>query len=199
MKIGLTGTNNTGKTTLSYNLVGALRAAGHKAEISHESVRCCPLGTKKEASVSSQLWILGNQIKSEVELSSNEEIVICDKTAIDTFCYGLWSFKKDPSKANRNKLTCLKSLAVEWAKTYNTIFYLPPAKDISYNRWHNNIDHREFLDKYILEFMHENNIKFHKVTEDFSRREEEVLNKIDKNSFIESDFENKIINNAFNM
>jgi nicotinamide riboside kinase len=184
MKIGITGTNNTGKTTLSYNLVGILRAAGHKAEISHESVRCCPLGTKKEASVKSQIWILGNQIKSEEELTANEDIVICDKTAIDTFCYGLWAFQKNPNMLNKSKLKCLKSLAVIWAKTYNVIIYLPPVKSISYNKWHNNIDHRVVLDNYILEFLHENNIEYYKVSEDFNLRNEEVLNKIEKMPFI---------------
>lgn len=178
MKIGITGTNNTGKTTLSYDLAGTLRAAQYKAEISHESVRCCPLGTKTEASVCSQIWILGNQIKSEVELSTNEDIVICDKTAIDTFCYGLWAYNKNPNVQNRNELECLKSLAIEWTKTYNVIFYLPPVKNILYNRWHSDIDHREILDNFILKFMHENNIEYYRVSEDFNLRKEEILNKI---------------------
>jgi GTPase SAR1 family protein len=178
MKIGLTGTNNTGKTTLSYNLVGQLRTEGYKAEISHESVRCCPLGTKGEASVGSQIWILGNQIKSEEELSANEDIVICDKTAIDTFCYGLWAFRKAPNMLNKSKLNYLESLAAVWAKTYDVIFYLPPVKNISYKKWHNNIDHRKILDDYILDFIQQNNIEYYQVSEDFGLRKAEVLNKI---------------------
>lgn len=180
IKIGITGSNNTGKTTLAYKLATLFRVNSRRAEIAHESVRCCPLGTKSQASIESQIWIIGNQIKMEEELCASEDIVICDKTVVDTYCYGLWAFKKNSSHYNKKKLEVLQGLTQSWIKTYDLIFYLPISDKIPYKTWHNGVDHREALDNLIIKFLEKNQVNYHGLPLDFEQRIGKIMSHIEK-------------------
>ena len=110
-KIGITGSNNTGKTTLALGLTFELKKRGCKANFIYESARACPIGTKEKGTVESQLWILGKTMQLETLLEKKNQIVICDRTAVDIYGFGKFHYKKQPSEKNETKFFILNYMA----------------------------------------------------------------------------------------
>lgn len=175
VKIGITGSNNTGKSTLGYAITHALRSKGVRAELAQESVRDCPIGTKGQLTVEAQIWILGMQMQREQVLAHHEDVIICDKTSIDTFCYGQWAYKLNPSESNKNKLYVLEYLALHYAKTYDRLFLMPVSDEIHYRVWQEGVDHRREIDVLIREVLGKNNIPFTELKAPLNERPQELL------------------------
>lgn len=166
VKIGITGSNNTGKTTLAYKLTTALMEQGHKADCAHESVRYCPIGTKGKTLVESQIWIFAEQMQIDEVIGTHKDIIVCDKTAIDTLAYGIWAFEQNPSDKQRNRLVALEYMASKYAETYDKLFLLPVLKNIHYHKWVEGVDHRKRIDELVR-----------KVLKDFKLEYTEIKNK----------------------
>jgi len=160
IKIGITGSNNTGKTTAAYDIVAKLRKRGNKADVAHESVRYCPKGVKERTDIGSQLWIFGRQMQIEEVMAAHEDITICDKTSIDTYCYGKWAYLKNPTPDNYTRLYLLDKLTLDYSKTYDYIFLLPIDKKIKYHQWIEGIDQRKEIDILIRNRLKEAKIKY---------------------------------------
>ena len=92
-KIGIVGSKSVGKTTLANLLVGYLRSTGVDADLVDEVAKRSPLPLNNETSIETSLWILGNQISSEMVLS-NKAVVVCDRTAIDVYPFAKLSNSK---------------------------------------------------------------------------------------------------------
>jgi len=161
-KIGITGSNNTGKSTLASALHVRLKTRNLAVEVAQESTRECPLGIKEQTTVESTIWIFARQAQIEVNAQEHDEIVIADKTAIDTLAYGKWTFNNldNPTENNQRLLTWLENSACEWAKTFDYLFYLPISDDIPFNFWQEGVDHRSDIDELIREILHEENLPF---------------------------------------
>ena len=118
LKVGLTGSHGTGKTTAAYELATELKKKGYDAEIVTEAARSHPahLPINEQATTNSQKWIFAEMLRREME--SNAQISICDRTLLDVFAY---TYRIDATLA-MSMLPFIK----EHLKTYTIIFYMEP-------------------------------------------------------------------------
>ena len=118
-KIGFVGAQGSGKTTRAYELATALKKAGKDVYILSEVARSCPFELNEKATEETQLWIFGKQLTREQ--SSKGQILISDRTLMDSFCYGI--------RACPRLFKELEGFVREYLTTYDYIFYLKPNND----------------------------------------------------------------------
>lgn len=88
MKIAIIGTHGSGKTTLALNLVDQLskkypnKTVGFLQEVAGR----CPLKINR-GGLLSQIWIVQKQIIDEIELMQKYDIVVCDRSLLDSYVY----------------------------------------------------------------------------------------------------------------
>jgi len=87
MKIGLMGSHGVGKTSLCLQLTAELKSRGVDVEMVREIARACPLPINQETSVQAQEWILHTQIAEELVASQQHDVVVCDRSLLDHYCY----------------------------------------------------------------------------------------------------------------
>jgi len=121
MKIAFIGTHGTGKTTLAYSVTGELKRLGKNATMVTEVARKCPLPINEKGSINSQLWIMSAQIAEEVEADHKFTHVVCDRSILDSFAYGIYS-------SCDNEL--LKKLFEYWITSYDILFKVPMFYDL---------------------------------------------------------------------
>lgn len=163
LKVGITGTHGTGKTSLAHSLVGHLKELGFNAGYIREFVRDCPLpvGTEKENSAAAQTWILCRQLIEELEAAHKYDILICDRTVIDNYAYFLWNLR-----AGRLANESLQKIAAEifenWAHSYDIILRLPITVPLSPDGFRStDMVWQKEIDTIIREILSAKNIKHH--------------------------------------
>jgi len=119
IKIGFTGTHGTGKTTACHKLIHSLKVMGYDVDYITESARSCPFPINEQSTQKSQLWILSDMLKKEVEAKA--PIVICDRTLIDVYAYTY--------RVNKDIAELLAPFINSYSKTYDIIFYMKPVKE----------------------------------------------------------------------
>jgi GTPase SAR1 family protein len=87
MKIALIGTHGVGKTTLCFELAAVLKRRNYDVEVVREVARRCPLPINEQTTVAAQEWILHTQIAWEIEACSEHDLVLCDRSVLDNYCY----------------------------------------------------------------------------------------------------------------
>ena len=120
MKIAFIGTHGTGKTTLTYEFTALLKKNGYNVDLLKEVVRECPLPINEARTLESQRWISFHQICREIGLSDKNDIVVCDRSILDTYAYSFSKFGHD---------SLIYSIISEWIKSYDLLFRVPVNKD----------------------------------------------------------------------
>ena len=115
-KIAFIGTHGVGKTTLAHELVALLKIKGIDADFLGEIARSCPFPINENASKKAQLWIIFNQIVQELEKEEKSEILVCDRSVLDNYCYYIYLF-------GESKI--LEPLVLNHVKTYKYLFKIP--------------------------------------------------------------------------
>lgn len=115
MKVAFIGSHGVGKTTLCFELAAKLKKRDVTVELVREVASFCPLPINREASLSSQAWILHTQIAEELAAQGKAEFVVCDRGVVDNYCY-LVQTGHDSQ---------LEQLARYWVKTYGAMFKVP--------------------------------------------------------------------------
>lgn len=115
-KIAFIGTHGTGKTTLVNELVFNLRTKGVNALAFEEIARGCPLPINENATKETQLWIITRQISTEIEKEKNYELVVCDRSVLDTYCYHEYFFGREKN---------WESFIQERMKSYDRLIFVP--------------------------------------------------------------------------
>ncbi len=87
MKIALVGSHGVGKTTICFELAALLKRRNVDVEMVREVARRCPLPINEQTTVAAQEWILHTQICDEIEAGSRHEMVLCDRSVLDNYCY----------------------------------------------------------------------------------------------------------------
>jgi len=87
VKIALIGTHGVGKTTLCYDLAASLKRRSADVELVREVARRCPLPINEATTIAAQEWILHTQISWEIEAAATHEVVLCDRSVLDNYCY----------------------------------------------------------------------------------------------------------------
>ena len=121
MKIGIMGTHGTGKSTLALKLAAELKAQfpGENVWLVPEIVRECPYPVNKDTSEIAQQWLWHMQFVRELEAQGRAEIVICDRTVLDSLAYA--EFAGFITHAHDRIWD-----AVNWMETYDTVYFLRP-------------------------------------------------------------------------
>lgn len=86
-KIALVGTHGIGKTTIAYELGGAIKRRGKTVELLTEIARECPFALNNQASREAHQWIIARQMQLEIEKSMRADVLICDRSVLDNFAY----------------------------------------------------------------------------------------------------------------
>ena len=138
MKIAYTGSHGTGKSTAVFNRAyeEKMNNPNKSVEILHENAARAPKGLyNKKGTAESQLWIFTNQMRTEIELMSFYDIVICDRTVFDSIAYTFYLGFTDLGKK-------MYELALEHLHTYDQIHF----KLIKNNNYLYDCEHRDTKD-----------------------------------------------------
>jgi len=116
LKIAFVGTHGVGKTTLCYELAAWMKKREVRVDMVREVARRCPLPINRETTLDAQSWILHAQIAEEIQLSGEQDVVICDRSVIDNYAY--LAYRLPPP-------AILDDLVRHWMRTYTHLFKVP--------------------------------------------------------------------------
>jgi len=116
MKIAFIGSHGVGKTTLCYDLAGALKKEGVHVDMVKEVARQSPLPINRKTSLEAQTWILMTQVAEEIRSAAYHEVVVCDRSALDNYAYMVLA-------CGRQKP--FERFVAYWMKTYELLFKVP--------------------------------------------------------------------------
>jgi len=120
LKLALIGTHGVGKTTLAYEICSLLKKGDHNVELVTEVARRSPLPVNEATTLEGQLWILHAQIAAEIEAAVRAPHIICDRSALDNYCYLVNKFGRQPQ---------LEQWLAWWMDTYSLLVAVPPMAD----------------------------------------------------------------------
>ena len=116
MKVALIGTHGVGKTTLCYELAARLKRRNVDVEMVREVARRCPLPINQETTLDAQEWILHTQVALELEAAARHEMVVCDRSALDNYCYMVHA---------AGSLDAWERMLDRWLPTYDLLVHVP--------------------------------------------------------------------------
>jgi nicotinamide riboside kinase len=122
LKLALIGTHGVGKTTLVFEVATLLKKANHNVELVTEVARRSPFPVNEATTLDGQLWILHAQIAAEMEAAARAPNVICDRAALDNYCYLVNKFGRQAH---------LEQWLEWWMNTYSMLVCVPPADGIA--------------------------------------------------------------------
>jgi len=123
MKIAFIGTHGVGKTTLCFELAALLKKRDKVVEMVREVARFCPLPINRETTVAAQSWILHTEIAEELAAENKAEMVICDRSVLDNYCYLLQS----------GRHPMLEPLVRWWTGTYQLLIKVPIVGSLQFD------------------------------------------------------------------
>lgn len=127
-KVALVGTHGVNKTTIAYELAGALKRKGRAVELLTEIARECPFPLNEQATREAYQWIIARQVQLELEKSPRADVLVCDRSVLDNFAYYVRRYGNGGEEAEALGAYCLS-----WMRTYNLLVRLPitqaPAPD----------------------------------------------------------------------
>lgn len=118
-KIALIGSHGVGKTTLSYLLASKYKMEGRSVKIVQEVARSCPYPLNDKMSKEACLWIYHEHMKKELEASQKFDMVICDRSCIDSFMYA----RAQKVDMDDDISSCYRA-ACRWMGTYDKIIFV---------------------------------------------------------------------------
>lgn len=118
-KIAFIGAHGTGKTTLAHELFLNLGRIGINVKLLEEIARKCPFPINENAPKETQLWNITKQISEELEKEKNCEVLICDRSILDSYIYQIKLYNEE-----KNWEPFIK----EYLKTYNLLIKVPIRK-----------------------------------------------------------------------
>ena len=125
-KVALVGTHGVNKTTLAYELAGALKRKGRTVELLTEIARECPFPLNEQATREAYLWIISRQIQLEIEKAPRADILVCDRSVLDNFAYYVRRYGSESEQAEALGMYCRS-----WMKTYDLLVRLPIAQALA--------------------------------------------------------------------
>lgn len=116
MKIALIGSHGVGKTTLCFEVAARLKRRNVNLEMVREVARRCPLPINQETTLRAQEWILHTQIREEIEAGACHDMVVCDRSVLDNYCYLV---------SAAGGLPVWEKVLDYWLPTYDLLAYVP--------------------------------------------------------------------------
>lgn len=125
-KVALVGTHGVNKTTLAYELAGALKRKGRTVELLTEIARECPFPLNEQATREAYLWIIARQVQLEIEKAPRADVLVCDRSVLDNFAYYVRRYGRNDEQAE-----ALGAYCRSWMKTYDLLVRLPIAQALA--------------------------------------------------------------------
>lgn len=120
-KILISGAFATGKTVLSRLLVDKLRTSGIRARLLSEIPRRCPYALNKHQTTLASAWLIGEQIRAEVEASiGGIDILVCDRGVPDILSHTTVIRNEEPQVP----LSTIIAISKAWCSTYDLVFWV---------------------------------------------------------------------------
>ncbi len=88
-KVAFVGSHGIRKTTAVHAFANVMQRAGRSVEHGREVVRDNPLGINESATGEAQLWVIVSQIRQELQLAQNAEVLVLDRGVMDNYAYYL--------------------------------------------------------------------------------------------------------------
>ena len=82
-KVAFIGSHGIRKTTAAHGFANAMQRAGRSVEYGREVVRDNPLGINEGATGEAQLWVIVSQIRQELTLAPNADVLLHDSGVMD--------------------------------------------------------------------------------------------------------------------
>jgi nicotinamide riboside kinase len=125
-KVALVGTHGVGKTTVAYELGGAIKRRGCTVELLTEIARECPFALNDQASREAHQWIIARQVQLEIEKRPRAQVLICDRSVLDNFAYyaRLYGTRGPEAEA-------LLAYCRAWMSTYDLLVRLPATAPLT--------------------------------------------------------------------
>jgi hypothetical protein len=142
MKIGISGSTCSGKTTFINYLRFNMDNLRTDVELINERATECPYPLNDQGGFRTQWWIQSNQILKEYELSKRFKTIITDRTVFDSIPYLMIS------KYSNEELRMIIQVAREWNNTYpyDYVFYFASIPIKPMNN-HSALNFQENVDK----------------------------------------------------
>ncbi|MDK1018295.1 MAG: ATP-binding protein [Actinomycetota bacterium] len=122
-KVAFIGSHGIRKTTAVHGFANAMQRAGRSVEHGREVVRDSPLGINEAATGEAQLWVIVSQIRQELRLARNTDVLVLDRGVMDNYAYYLRaSGGEDPFDVG--------PLVKRWSETYDLVVRLRPDVDL---------------------------------------------------------------------
>jgi len=122
-KVAFVGSHGIRKTTAVHAFANTMQRAGRSVEHGREVVRDNPLGINEGATGEAQLWVIMSQIRQELQLAANAEVLVLDRGVMDNYAYYLRACGgEDPFGVG--------SLVHRWSETYDLVVRLLPDIDL---------------------------------------------------------------------
>ena len=117
LKVLLSGTFSSGKTTTLRRLRVALLGTGIATELTTEAARGCPLPLNREQDANTSTWLLGDMIRQESVLRARTDVavVLCDGGPPDVLAH-------DQLDADH----VVARVCSAWQQTYDLTFWARP-------------------------------------------------------------------------
>ena len=125
-KVALVGTHGVNKTTLAYELAGALKRKGKTVELLTEIARECPFPLNEQATREAYLWIISRQVQLEIEKGPRADVLVCDRSVLDNYAYYVRRYGSKDEQAEALGLYCRS-----WMRTYDLLIRLPIAQALA--------------------------------------------------------------------
>lgn len=124
VKIGVTGTHSTGKTSSLLSAKRLLEAKGLRVGYVSEIARRCPLPILKQHTLESTLWIVTSTIAEELTQSYKSEVVLVDRPVLDAMAYYVAALEHrgEIPETNTIKSHVLYELVKEWSRSYDSVY-----------------------------------------------------------------------------
>lgn len=116
MKVAFIGTHGVGKTTLCYDLAGVLKRGGVSVDMVKEVARLSPLPINRKTSLDAQTWILMTQVAEEIRSRAYNDVVVCDRSALDNYAYMVLACGRQRP---------FERFVAHWMKSYDLLFKVP--------------------------------------------------------------------------
>jgi thymidylate kinase len=115
VKVAFIGSHGVGKTTLCFELAAHLKKRDKIVEMVREVARFCPLPINRDTTMAAQSWILHTEIAEELVAEQKAEVVVCDRSVLDNYCYLLQT----------GRAPMLEPLVRWWTATYQLLVKVP--------------------------------------------------------------------------
>lgn len=119
-KVALVGTHGVNKTTIAYELAGALKRRGRTVELITEIARDCPFPLNERATREAFQWIIARQIQLELEKAPRADVLVCDRAVLDNFAYYVRRFGEAEEESR-----ALGAYCRSWMNSYDLLVRLP--------------------------------------------------------------------------